>query len=347
MDTRSTRQNGDDHIVTPSEEMDVTQQSNQEPEQEEVQNDVEEQNTESSSTGSDYDEAWKNIDIDNPPDSIFGSTTEFEEPAEQPKVEEPVVPEETQVEAKTGLVISNPVLKYKGKEIPIDSEEELIALAQKGFKLESEMTKIKPQKQILNIVDGVPAEDLKAFADAKSGDKAAIGYVLNMLGGSSEGQADDFWGAEPQREEEKKAYTPDIPQVDEVAEIFKDITENNPSVAGTVSEVYSELDDQFKQEVYNPQTFPAFVKSVESGEFDKVYPIAMKLRTQNPALTWLQAYGLAGQRVLGGKQEVQKETPPKSTSIPKQGTSERKLDKLDYDAAYDLSLDELEQRIFS
>jgi len=337
----------DDVTTTPVDELDVTQQSNQEPEQEEVKSDVEDKNIESSTNDSDYDEAWKNIDIDNPPDSIFGNTTENEEPEEQTAAPTDLVPEETQVEAKTGLVISNPVLKYKGKDIPIDSEEELIALAQKGFKLESEMTKIKPKKQILNIIDGVPAEDLKAFADAKSGDRSAIQYVLNMLGGSSEGQSDDFWETEPQREEEKKAYTPDIPQVDEVAEMFKDITENNPSVAGTVSEVYSELDDQFKQEVYNPQTFPAFVKSVESGEFDKVYPIAIKLRTQNPALTWLQAYGLAGQRVLEGKQEVQKETPPKSTSIPKQGTSERKLDKLDYDAAYDLSLDELEQRIFS
>ncbi len=324
----------DENVSTLSDSEDVTI--------DEVQEEVEEVQVEET-TESDYDKAWKNIDVDTPPDNVFGETTE-EVTEESDETEETT--EEVEPEKESGFTIKHPVLKFKGKEIPIDDEAELIALAQKGFKFNDEMSKLKPKKQLLNIVEGISMEDLKAFADAKNGNEQAMNYIAGMFKGTSEPSGEDFFGEETKDIPEGN-YTPEITPVDDVAEFFKDYSESSPANAGKVSEIYAELDDQFKQEVYQTNIFPAFVKSIESGEFDDVYPMAIKIRNSNPAIGWVQAYGMANKK-LADKQPVKKKvTPPKGTSIPKSSDSSRELNGKGYDSAYSMSLEELENKIFS
>ena len=318
--------------------------------------DGQETDTEETTEDTDYDSAWDNIDINNPSDDLFSKTTDLEGSdnglEDQQEVE--TKPEVDQVET-TGLTIKNPTLKYKGRDIPVDSEEEAINLMQKGFKLENEMSKIKPYKSYIAMIEAsnITEEDMKAFGDAMSGDKGAIEYLVEKIGYEPEVTKDDevdrFYDDEPKAKPEKKKndYKPEVKPQDEVAEFFHEYTAEKPEEAGKVSQVYSDIDDEFKREVYNPQTFPMFVKSIETGEFDEVYPLAIKARVSNPALSWLQAYAVAGQRLKEGTKQPETEVPPKSTSIPKNGSSKRRTSGDSYDRAFEMDTKELEDRLFS
>jgi hypothetical protein len=142
-----------------------------------------------------------------------------------------------------------------------------------------------------------------------------------------------------------KDYKPDVPAEDPVSSIYARLTEEQPELAGKVSQVYDDLDDEFKIEVYKPNVFPMFISSVASGEFEKLYPLAIKARMMNPALSWLEAYAMAGNK--GNQPKQDKVVPPADTSIPKNKDTGRNVKELNYDSAYDLSLEELEKRLFA
>ena len=341
MDTLST---------TLTEEVDVVtnEPTNQE---EEVSNEEEvqvESNDETTDT-SDYEKAWDSIDTNNPSPELFGETTVTEE--ETPSVEDQHTEEtpETLDVSTDGLVIKNPVLKYKGREIPIDNEEEAINLMQKGFKLESEMSRIKPYKSYISIIENgkVTVEQLKALDDALNGNDQAKNYLKTQLGIESTSEANTGFFDEVDDKPSVEEYKPDIPVQDPVAEFFTSLTEENPEVAGKVSQVYTELDDEFKLEVYQPNVFPLFAKSVADGEFEKLYPIAMKERISNPALTWLQAYQLAGKKAKTGKETRTVEVPSNATKISKSGTGRDVNHANDYDRAFEMSTEELEAKLFA
>ena len=72
----------------------------------------------------------------------------------------------------------------------------------------------------------------------------------------------------------------------------------------------------------------------------------MKIRAMNPALSWLQAYAMAGQQ--GAPRETKAEEPPKTAKPPKR-TSARKggKGKDAYERAFSMDLEELEAKLFS
>jgi hypothetical protein len=209
------------------------------------------------------------------------------------------------------------------------------------------MAKIKPYKGYINILNSgtITIEDLKAYDDALSGNEQAKKYLANKLGIKSTTESNSFFDEVDEKPtNEQVDYKPDVPVQDPVGEYFATITEENPEVAGKISQVYADLDDEFKQEVYHPQVFPMFATSVANGEFDKLYPLAMKERVNNPALTWLQAYQMAGSKQ--GKVKEQATVPPESTKVPKRGTSQRKISGDDYDRAFSMDTKELEAKLF-
>jgi len=295
----------------------------------------------------DYAKAWDSIDTENPSDGLFSEEADEDVPND---LEDQQVDNSTpnDVTTQTGLMITNPILKYKGREIPIDNEEEAINLMQKGFKLESEMTKIKPYKQMIAIMDNssITTEDLKAFTDALDGNEGAKTYIQGKLGLQSTSEASSSFFDEVDEKKTVDEYKPDIPKSDAVAEYFKTVTENSPEVAGKVSQVYADIEDEFKNEVYNPEEFPMFVSSIANGEFDEYYPMAIKIRLGNPSYSWLQAYQLAGQRVKDGTQETQTAVPPKGTSIPKVTAGKPRGNGSDYDRAFSMDTRELEEKLF-
>ncbi len=300
--------------------------------------------TEELTDESDYDKAWESTDTENPSEGLFGDTNV--DTTETPTLDKPdeIVADEVPNVEQTGLMIKNPVLKYKGRDVPIDSEEEAINLMQKGFKLESEMSKIKPMKGMISILqDGnISVEDLTTFKDALGGNEGAKSALASRLGLQSKVEENNFFNTPDDQPEKKETYKPEVKTEDPVSGYFAELTENKPEVAGKVSQVYSDIDDAFKLEVYTSDVFPMFASSIESGEFDRVYPLAIKMKMNNAGLTWLQAYQMAGQGQKGNEKAT---VPPESAKIPKGGSSQRTTGD-SYDRAFNMDTKDLEAKLF-
>jgi len=289
-----------------------------------------------------YNDAWDKIDVNDDAtlDDVF-TTSVDEQVVENDESDGGLKPLDDVSTNDTNnsigaFMVDKPMLKFKGKEIPIDSADELINLAQKGFLLETEMSNIKPKKKLLKIIDGIPLEVLQAVADLNSGKKEAIDYLKSEYGiedSRSSSEESSLWGSDNEEPapEQKPTYTPSVKEDDPVAEFFNEFTAANPVAGAKVNEVYTSLDESFKAEVYDAKVFPVFVKAVESGEFETVYPLAMKEKVLNPAITWIQAYGLATQKMQSGEQPPAITEPPVDTTLPKTVDSQRHIS--DNDAA--------------
>jgi hypothetical protein len=295
-----------------------------------------------------YDKVWeKDIDSVNP-DELNAVDEEPEATVDPLQAEDN---EQVDMdEAMNVFMAEKPVLKYKGKDVPIETKEELIALAQKGFDYESKMANIKPKNKVLKIVDGIPLEVLQAVSDLNSGKKEAIQFLKDKYGivdqepprKRDEDEVDSLFGEpkedteqKPKQEATKSQYVPEIPTEDPVMEFWEEYSKTNTQMAAKVNDIYSELDESFKAEVYKPEVFQSFVASVETGEFETVYPLAIKEKTLNPAMTWLQAYQLAAQKV-GSQKEQQTKKPPAEAAPVKDTKSGR-----------DMSVDSIVDRVWN
>ena len=275
--------------------------------EEQVENN--EEQVEESTNGESYDDAWDKLDLDDSStvDSILGET---ETPTEE--TVDATVPTEEE-EAVKAFMDAAPVLKFKGKDIPIDDPQEMIDLAQKGFSFETEMGKIKPQKKILNIVEEVPVEVLQAVADLQAGKQDALDYLRDHYKIEDSTETDDYFG-DNNEEKPSSTYTPEVKMDNPIEDYWTEFSKDHQEEAGKVSDIYKDLDQSFQAELYKPEVFPAFVQSVQTGEFDDVYPIAVKERVLNPALSWLDAYTTAAQKV--GQPEAKRNDPQPSAQIP-------------------------------
>jgi len=301
-----------------------------------------------------YDDAWDNLDLND--DSIFdrdvASTTETQplEPAES-NVDDLSTTNDTNNNIGA-FMVEKPVLKYKGKDIPIDNESELISLAQKGFSYETEMANMKPKKKALGIIDGIPLEVLQAVADIHNGKPEAISYIKSEYGikdTTASNNDDNFWSDKPEQVEKvTDTYTPEVAVENPIETFWNDYSSNNQSAAAKVSDVYGGLEESFKAELYRPEVFPAFVQSVETGEFEKAYPIAIKEISLNPAMTWLQAYQVAVGKI-GVPVQQQTEPPAGATPPANTGAADRNISesaKADMVWNDDKYFQELESKLF-
>jgi len=299
-----------------------------------------------------YAAAWDKVDLadDSVFDETFGNNDLPEASAEAPVVDPLTTTQETNNNIGA-FMVEKPVLRYKGKDIPIDNEAELIALAQKGFQMETEAANMKPKKKALGIIDGVPLEVLQAIADIHGGNTDAISFIKSQYGiedaRSTDSNGDGFWGNDKEEtpKQEKPAYTPEVKVEDPIAEFWSSYSAQNQQGAGRVGDIYGQLDESFKNEIYKPNVFQAFVSSVETGEFDKAYPIAIKEKSLNPAMTWLQAYGAAvgkiGQAPVKQAEPPSSATAPSNTSVADRNMSESaKADQVWNDDAYFKSLED-------
>jgi len=294
-----------------------------------------------------YDEVWEK-DLDEIDISELSNEPTDEKATEEPvekKDEKADVGSEEESNEPQGLVITRP-LKYRGKEIWVRTEDEAIELMQKGLDYSFKMNKIKPLRNIASIIEeaGITPEDVKALADAKNGKAEAIKYLANKFGIELEPEDDFFSEEEPTGAD----YKPEVQEEDPIREFYSDLTQRDPELAGKVSKIWDTLDDTFKVELYKPDVFPAFVGSVQTGEFEQVLPEAVKIKALNPALSWLQAYQYAVQNISPVQRQVSEPTEtvkPKKTVKTK---TKRKTIEETYDEIWDnKSLEELEKEIFS
>ena len=313
-------------------------------EQVEITNEQPEEQTEveTSTTESNYDDAWDNLDLDDAEsvDTLLGDTvTEVKD--EELKVAE----ESEEAIATKAFMDAAPVLKFKGKDIPIDSPEEIVALAQKGFLMESEQAKIKPYKKMISTVSDVPLEVLQAVADLNSGKQEALEYLKDHYGIDSK-QDDDYFGENNDDVKTDSTYTPEVKEEDPVKDYWDSIVSEDSEMAAKVNTVYKDLDPAFQNQIYDPALFPAFVESVKSGEFDRVYPIAMKERMLNPALDWVSAYQSAAGKT---GQQPERNEPPASAQQPRQEQVRRLDSSANADAIWDNSeaFEKMSREIYS
>jgi len=292
-----------------------------------------------------YNDAWDKIDVTN--DKVFESFNTNEETIQAP-AEPEIDPLSTTQDTNNNIgafMVDKPVLTYKGKDIPIDSQEELIALAQKGFRMETEAAAMKPKKKALSIIDGIPLEVLQAVSDIHNGNKDAISYIKNQYDIKDEVN-DNVWG-ETKSDEPENNYSPAIEADDPVKNFWDEFVTNNKQESAKVSDIYSSLDESFKAEVYQDNIFQAFVGAVGSGEFEQVYPLAIKEKTLNPAMTWLQAYSVGAQKISAP--ETKQKEPPASAMPPANTATNRNVgggndaDRVWNDDAY---FKEIEAKLF-
>ena len=209
-----------------------------------------------------YSKAWDEIDIHNPPDELFGDMEPIEDQGNLDGTTEPAEDGDIDLTAEEDttddrIVIDNPVIKYKGKEIPVSNADELLALAQKGFDYETKMSKIKPHRAAIKVIEsnGIDLEDIQALADAKSGKESAIKYIAkkyNIPIGNQSDSGFDYFGSDDTPKEEQTDYKPKVEtNIDPVAEYYQTVSQQDPELGGKVYKVYEELDPEFKMKQLN------------------------------------------------------------------------------------------------
>jgi len=350
-------------LATPSNEMDAIDDknvNNESHENDDVSNteDYKEDVSEEKDTSDEYDKYWDedidqldgdgfNIDDvgdDDDDDEIdeYGSDLDDEEFDD----------DNNDDDANANSISITKPLKYRGKEIWVRSEEEAIELMQKGLDYSFKMSKIKPYREVIDILEksDLSIEDVKALSDVKNGNKDALKYLLKKYNVDFNDLYEDNIYDDANNEESD--YKPEINKKNAIEEIYEDIANTDPELAGKVAGVFNSLDDTFKIELNNPNVFMAFIKSVESGEFDKVYPEAIRVKALNPAINWIQAYQIAFRNINTNKntqtQQIKKPSqvvqPRRNKNKQKRTTTiEEKYDELWSDK---YSLEDLEKMIF-
>jgi len=307
-----------------------------------------EETTNSSKT----EDIWnKKESIEDLENSLFNK--EPSEESEQSNVEDTNQELESNTDDNIGsksVIIDRP-LKYRGNEIWVKNQDEAIELMQKGMDYSFKMNKIKPHRQVIDD-NGLSTEDVQALVDAKNGNKQALNYLAKNFGIEQE-QSNDFGsdlfddGETSQQEE----YKPQVEQEDPVTEMYTELSNKDPELAGKVAKIYEDLDPTFKQEVYTPQVFGAFINTVQTGTFEKVLPYAIKTKAINPSLSWIQAYDYATKELQdNGDLTTRQVSEPDETVKPKQTKTKPKPKsiKKSYEEIWNekQSIEDLEKELF-
>ena len=252
-----------------------------------------------------------------------------------------------------GVVISKP-LKYKGNDISISSEDEAIALMQKGLDYEFKMSKIKPFRQAIQIIDdnGLSKEDIQALADIKDGKAEALNYIAdkyNVPMETQDEQNDNLFDDNGTTDNKVTDYKPEVSDngTNEILNYFQEYSNSEPEKAGAVLGIYNNLEPSFQLEVTNNMpTFQAFIEDINKGVFNKIYPEVVKAKALNNNISWLQAYAGVAQKILKPN-DVKEPTG----SVQRKQVQQRKATRNngnDYETAWDddTSFQEFEHQLF-
>ena len=288
---------------TPSEQVEHTE--NNEDIQPEESTNAEESVSPESSYDDAYDKAFNDVDLDNPDTTVFAEQSNVsDEPEEPTEVNEEVVEESNDPFSLTEDGYLAQELVDRGRTFRV-TPEELFAFANKGLNYEEKNREIKPFKPYMQVLkeNNVDVEDVKALADFVGGKKEALKHLLSKYDA-------DVYDIDASEEQ----YTPEVEQYnsDPVAEIWSDLQKTDPEGSEVVANTFNDINEEFRQEVYNEDVFPAFADDVKNGVFEKLYPEAQKLKALYPKATWLQAYAEADKRLSKtvSKKEVPTEVRP-------------------------------------
>ena len=202
-------------------------------------------------------------------------------------------------------------IKIDGKEIPVQSLDELYALASAGGKFTQKMQAISKYKKAYMIMDkqGLSDEDISLLAEAKSGNKDAIATLIKQAGVDpldlDEGPSDN--------------YRPGslIPTDTAVAieEVEREISVD-PEYAVTSNIVNNVLDERSQDMlVQNPNLIRGIHEDIKSGAFHHVMAEAEKLKLMDGARRPDFEYYLIAARQDSGDEPEQAQQAPEQQQV--------------------------------
>ena len=270
-----------------------------------------------------YSKGFDNQEVDNTEEVEQEEDVVEEETLEQPEVDEEEEAEEVVDEQDDTEPTDEPTedsnedsfetITYKGQDLQL-SKEELVALAQKGFDYTSKTQDLASKRQLIELAEeyGLSVEDMKALADAKKGDKEALGYLAKQA------------NIDPYDMDIDNAY---VPQVEAKNYLLEDAikTVQSDTEYGTVIDNWMGMLPQSATELmrHDPKILLDIHSEAKSGIAQKVMPEVIKQMAMSPMVDFRQAYLKARESVVNQK-EVKKEVPreiKKKATITKKTTS--------------------------
>ena len=288
-----------------------------------------------SQTESEYDEVWnkENVSLENifeednneTKQETLGSQTENKDDKNESDVQTEHTEQENKDQNNNFITLTRP-LKYRGKEIYPESEEELIELAQKGLDYSFKMNKISQYRELIDYVvaNNISLYDIKERFENSNNAKDIF-------------EDDDFISLEDNVSNEVSVSD----------KIIKSIKKSNPVLANKVRTIYNSIDDTFKMELNDERLFNAFVGSIANGEFEKIYNDVVKYKAKNPFMTWIEAYGNVANGIkqkepIEPTDAIQETYGKKDRRINKNKTIEEQYNEI---WEKDLSINELEKML--
>ncbi len=280
------------------------------------------------------------------------------EQSEDGKTEEPKGEEDSEPADEKEPAFELKPVKIAGVEYPVNSIDELYALASQGGRFTQKMQTIKPYTKSVEIIkeNDLTPEDLALIADVKKGSKDAIAKLLK------EANVDPMDIDEDVMEQEYVPKTP-IPNDEEMKliEVVNEIS-SDPEFQ-TTRQVVDEQWDEASREVLqkNPELILGLHEDVRTGVFAQVYPEAKKLAIldgykHSDIEYYVQAGQLVQSQQANQQQPEQSQQPKqenetirkkrKAASVPK-GASSKKPDVIDYMSMSDDEFEKMREEILN
>lgn len=200
------------------------------------------------------------------------------------------------------------VAEYKGQTIEL-SKEDAKVLAQKGFDYTSKTQDLASKREILEIIDGLSKEDLKALVDAKNGNADALGYVANKANV-------DIYDVNTDSQ-----YKPEVVNknyaLEDTIKAIKDDTEYGGVINSWVDSLPQSTVNMFSQD---PQILADIHMEAKNGIAQKVMPKVLTAMAVNPMVDFKTAYLKARETVVNQppREEASREIKKKATLSKKQ-----------------------------
>jgi len=224
-------------------------------------------------------------------------------------------------------------LRADGKEYPIESMEELYALASKGINADRKWNESSEGRKIASTLSNndLSMDDINMLVDLKKGNLNAIQSLLKKAGVDPlDIDADALDGS----------YKPEDHSTGDMELRLNDVisrTKNKPRYQETVNVIMEQWDKGSKSKFYeNPEMLEALNVDMQPDEsgvslYDRVSPVAEKLKAMETGhiKSDLEYYMLAGQKVVStlnqskaSKEEA--ETKKKATADKKKANISKK-----------------------
>jgi len=287
-----------------------------------------------------YDKAWT------------GEEEPLEQPNEEPETTDEIVEEEVEEDSKKEVIADEDtpveesdkeetpvddfakVLKWNKKEIPV-TEEELIALAQKGFDSEKKWQEAAVNRPIKEVIDkyGLTVEQLTMLGNiSKDKNPEALALLAELNG------IDMF-------EAEKKDYQPVVESKNyELEDVITEINKNE-EVATQMNDYISSVPQAVKDTLtQNPDVLRGLNTDMVNGIAQQVMPEVIKQLAINPRQDFVSVYREVGQRIMSQEAPQKEVAEPKPVAtrddkrrvaVSSKNSAPKKAIADDYDATWD------------